>query len=132
MAAQHQNHIVEIEAIRRQGFKFDKRPPQSVTLRLACLEEMVKRTSQAQMDSCYVLESLNHLVFGQLQASILSGPLQQAMGGGSPGKSTNIGESQMFLSEEERQAKQAERGGEQAKLQRQIEDTLDQFLSENK
>lgn len=89
----------------------------------------MKRTSQAQMDSCYVLESLNHLVFGQLQASILNGPLQHGGGAGKPG---TLGESQMFSSDDGRQVKVAERNEEQARLQRQIERTLDQFLSENK
>lgn len=101
-----------------------------MAMRVSYLEDMVKRTSQAQMDSCYVLESLNHLVFGQLQASILNGPLQRASGGA--GKSGNVGESQMFSSEDGRQVKLAERNDEQARLQRQIERTLDQFLSENK
>ena len=30
------------------------------------------------MESYYVLESLNHLVFGQLQSTILNGPLMAA------------------------------------------------------
>jgi hypothetical protein len=100
-------------------------------MRVSYLEDMMKRTSQAQTDSCYVLESLNHLVFGQLQASILNGPLQYGMDGGGPGKSSNVGESQMFSGEDGR-PKAAERSEEQARLQKQIERTLDQFLSENK
>lgn len=91
----------------------------------------MRRTSQAQTDSCYVLESLNHLVFGQLQASILNGPLQHGMAAGGPGQPGTVAESQMFSGEDGRPTT-AERSEEQARLQKQIERTLDQFLSENK
>ena len=56
---------MEIEAIRRQYYKYDGiMPSEAIRIRLTYLEDLVKRISQAQMDSYYVLESLNHLVFG--------------------------------------------------------------------
>lgn len=114
---------MEIEGIKRHGAAPSQRPSlsRSFTLRLAALEDCYKSLSQAQVDSCYILESLNHLIFGQIQSSILKWPAfaNRAKHAGDQGSTQKDGKGHEQVNEET------------VRLQNQIQNTLDTFLSHN-